>query len=103
VNNENFFKRVFLLAGKERIDEYLEFAKTHPKEIQAAVDQGLVFAEKFKSSEDYDHRWPAAYGLEKTICALGGACSSPSESPQGQWNALWDQAKLRIETYYKVK
>lgn len=98
-----FFKRVFVLSGKERTNEYLEFAKAHPEEIQAAVVQGLAFAERNKNSESYNHRWPAAYGLERQICSLGGKCSAPVEAPQDQWNALWDQTKLRVETYYKVK
>jgi hypothetical protein len=101
VNNERFFKHAFVLAGKERIDEYLKYAESHPEEIQAAIDQGLVFAEKFRNSEEYDRRWPTAYGLERTTCALGGACTPPVEAPQSQWNALWDQAKLRVKTYYK--
>jgi hypothetical protein len=101
VNNERFFKHAFVLAGKERINEYLEFAKSHPEEIQAAIDQGMIFAEKFKNSEEYDRRWPTAYGLERMTCALGGTCPSPVEAPQSQWNALWDQAKLRVKTYYK--
>jgi hypothetical protein len=101
VNKAMLFKHVFVLAGKERINEYMEFAKSHPAEIQAAIDQGLVFAEKFKNSGDYDRRWPTAYGLERMICALGEACPPAVEAPQSQWNALWDQAKLRVKTYYK--
>jgi hypothetical protein len=101
VNNEMFFKHASVLAGKARIDEYLKFAEAHPEEIQAAIDQGLVFAEKFRNSEEYDRRWPTAYGLERTTCALGGACASPAEALQGQWNVLWDQAKVRVRTYYK--
>jgi hypothetical protein len=100
VNNEMFFKLAFVLAGKTRIDEYLEFAKSHPEEIQAAINQGLGFAETFRNSE-YDRRWPTAYGLERMTCALGGACAAPAEAPQSQWNGLWDQAKLRVKTYYK--
>jgi hypothetical protein len=99
--NATFFKHAFVLAGKARTDEYLEFAKSHPAEIQAAIDQGLVFAEQFRNSEAYDRRWPTAYGLERKICALGGACAAPAAAPQSQWNALWDQAKLRVKTYYK--
>jgi hypothetical protein len=102
VSNAAFFKHAFVLAGKARTDEYLEFAKSHPAEIQAAIDQGLVFAEQFRNSEAYDRRWPTAYGLERKICALGGACAPPAAAPQSQWNALWDQAKLRVKTYYKV-
>ncbi len=75
VNNEMFFKRVLVLSGKQRTNEYLEFAKAHPEEIQAAVVQGLAFAERNKDSENYDHRWPTAYGLEQQICSLGGKCS----------------------------
>jgi hypothetical protein len=103
VNNEMFFKRVFVLAGKGRIDEYMEFAKSHPDEIQSEIDLGLAFAERSKNTEEYDHKWPTAYGLERTICALGGACTPPVEAPQNQWNALWDQTKLRVKTYYKVR
>jgi hypothetical protein len=77
--------------------------KSHPDDIQDEIDQGLAFAETFKNLEEYDHKWPTAYGLERSICALGGACPPPVEAPQNQWNALWDQAKLRIKTYYKVR
>lgn len=103
VNNEMFFKRVFVLAGKARLDEYLKFADTDPDEIRATVDHGLLLAERFRNSDEYDRKWPTAYGLERIICSQGGACTSPPEVPQSQWNALWDQAKLRVRTYYKVK
>jgi hypothetical protein len=103
VNNAMFFRHAFVLAGKERTNEYLEFAKSHPQEVQAAIDQGLAFAEKFRNSEDYDRRWPTGYGLDRMTCALGGACRPPEQAPQGQWNALWDEAKLRVKTYYKAE
>jgi hypothetical protein len=103
VNNEMFFKRAFVLAGKERLNEYLEFAKSHRDEIRTDIDQGLALAERFKNSDEYDHKWPAAYGLERSICTLGGECPPPVEAQQNQWNALWDQAKLRVETYYKIR
>jgi hypothetical protein len=103
VNNEMFFKRVFMLAGKARLDEYLKLADTDPDEIRATVDHGLLLAERFRNSEEYDRKWPTAYGLERIICSQGGACSPPVEAPQSQWNALWDQAKLRVRTYYKPK
>jgi hypothetical protein len=103
VNNEMFFKRAFVLAGKARVDEYLGFAKSHPDEIQAEIVHGLALAEKFKDSNEYDRKWPTAYGLERSICALGGACTDHAEAAQAQWNNLWDQAKTRIEAYYKVQ
>jgi hypothetical protein len=103
VNNEMLFNRAFVLAGKQRTTEYMDFAKTHPKEINTVVDQGLAFAESYKGSTDYDDRWPKVYGLERRICLLGGACEAPAEVPQSEWGHLWDQAKLRVETYYKIK
>jgi hypothetical protein len=103
VNNEVFFKRVFLLSGSQRVTEYLAFAKAHPRDVQVAIDQGLEIAEKFKDSGGYDHRWPAACGLERTICAQGEACSSPTEASKSQWNGRWEQPKLRVRTYYQVQ
>ena len=98
-----FIKRAFLLSGGQRTNEFLEFAKAHPGDIPAAVDQGSAFAEKFKDSGGYDHKWPTAYGLERTICAQGGAGTSPTEAPRSQWTALWEQAKLRVRSYYQIK
>jgi hypothetical protein len=103
VNNEALFKRVFLISGKQRTNEFLEFAKAHPGDIQAAVDQGLALADKHRDAGGYDRKWPTAFGLERIICAQGGDCASPPEAPPSQWAALWDQAKLRVRSYYLIK
>jgi hypothetical protein len=81
----------------------MTFEHANPEEVQAAIVEGLAFAEKFKGAAGYDHRWPTAYGLERMNCALGGVCQLPAEAPQSQWNVLWGQAKLRVRTYYQVK
>jgi hypothetical protein len=82
---------------------YIESSTVGPDEGFFSRLLGLAFAERSKNTEEYDHKWPTAYGLERTICALGGACTPPVEAPQNQWNALWDQTKLRVKTYYKVR
>ena len=99
-NNEGFFKRALVLAGKQRIDEFLASAKAHPDETKSAIEQGVILAEKFKNSDDYDHRWPTAYGLERIICAQGGSCTPPPAKPASDWPALWEEAKKVVAKYY---
>lgn len=99
-NNEGFFKRVFVMAGQQKIDEYLAFAKEHPDQTRAAIEQGLAFAEKFRDSDVYDRKWPTAYGLERMICAQGGPCSPPLSKPESEWPALWEQTKQLVAKYY---
>jgi hypothetical protein len=99
-NNEGFFKRALVLAGKQRIDEFLARAKAHPDETKSAVEQGVTLAEKFRNSDDYDRKWPSAYGLEKIICAQGGSCAPPPAKPASDWPALWEEAKKVVTKYY---
>ena len=102
-SNEGFFKRPLVLAGKQKIDEFLAFAKAHPDELKAAIEQGISLAEKAKNSDDYDHKWPTAYGLERIICAQGGSCASLPSKPESEWPALWDQTIKSVTKYYFVR
>jgi hypothetical protein len=103
VSNAIFFKHAFVLAGKQRTNDTWNLQNRIRRRFKQRSTQGLVFAEKFRNSEDYDRRWPTGYGLERMTCALGGTCAPPVAAPQSQWNALWDRAKLRVKTYYKAE
>ena len=100
LNDQAFFKDAFLLAGQDKINEFLAFAKTHSNYIQAQIDNGLALAEKARNSDEYDRKWPEVFGFEHKLCGLGGGCPSPVEAPQSKWDDLWQQARSRVSTYY---
>ena len=102
VSNEKFFGRAFLLSGPATTGKFKEFRKEHPDLVRKAVLQGLVLAERERKNPHYDVHWPTSYGLERLICAQGGACNPIKEMPTDQWDKAWEDAKARVITYYTV-
>jgi len=102
VSNEKFFGRAFLLSGPATTGKFKEFRKEHPDLVRKAVLQGLVLAERERKNPHYDIHWPTSYGLERLICAQGGACNPIKETPTDQWDKAWEDAKARVTTYYTV-
>jgi hypothetical protein len=100
LNEQMLFKEAFVLAGQNKVNEFLAFAKTHQNYIQAQIDSGLALAEKTRNWDDYDRKWPTVFGFEHKLCGLGGGCPSPVEAPQSEWDDLWQQARSRASTYY---
>jgi len=101
LNGEGLFKRALLLAGKPRIEEYVAVVNAHPEQIRAAVQEGLAMADKVKDTTSYDRNWPSAYGLEHTVCALGGECPRPPGAEPYLWPGLWAEARDKVSAYFK--
>jgi hypothetical protein len=100
VNKNKFFVRAFMLGGATTTDKFKEFMKGHPDLARKSVLQGLAFAERNRKNPQYDVHWPTAYGLERIICAEGGSCDPPKEMPADQWDKAWEDAKVRVTSYY---
>lgn len=102
LNNEAFFKRAFTLGGPEVTTRSTKFLEENPERVAEILRQGLSVADKYRDTTTYDHQWPTAYGLERVICANGGACTPPPSLPQNQWPQAWEEAKRRVISYYQV-
>jgi hypothetical protein len=103
VNNEDFFKKAFLLAGADIPTKTAKFLQDNPKRAAQLVAQGIGLAEKFRQTATYDRRWPTAYGLERLTCATDqGPCASPASMPKEQWDQAWQDAKRRVVVYFQV-
>lgn len=100
VKNEKFFVRAYLLSGAATTSKFKEFMKDHSDEARQSVLQGLAFADRERKSPHYDVNWAAAYGLERMICAEGGACDPPRKMPADQWENAWEEARKRVTAYY---
>lgn len=100
VHNEGFFKMAFTLGGTD--SEAVNFLQNNPDKIAESLVQGILFAEKFRETSDYDRHWPSAYGLEGIISALDGSCKEIPALPKDQWDKAWEEAKQRISAYYQV-
>jgi hypothetical protein len=102
INNEGFFKKAFVLGGPDMANKAVQFLQNDPGKVAKSLTQGFSFAERRRDTSDYDHHWPSAYGLERTICAQGGSCVAPQPMPKEQWDKAWEEAKRRVTAYYQV-
>lgn len=102
INNEGFFKKAFILGGPDVANKAVKFLQNDPDKVAKSLVQGFSFAEGRRNTSEYDHHWPSAYGLERTICAQGGSCVAPPPMPKEQWDKAWEEAKQRVTAYYQV-
>lgn len=102
INKEGFFKKAFILNGPDTTNKTILFLKNNPDKVAKMLEQGFLFADKFRETSSYDRHWPSAYGLERVICATGGSCQAPPAIPKGQWDNAWEEAKKRVTAYYQV-
>jgi hypothetical protein len=100
-NNESFFKRAFLVAGPQFGPAAIKYASDHPDAMARLVEQGLAMAGQRRDAP-YDHLWPQSYGLERAICAQGGACTPMAVLPREQWDSAWQQTRTRVKQYFAI-
>jgi hypothetical protein len=103
VNNEGFFRRAFVLSGNETMQRIIAYLRADHARAARIIEQGLKIAELHRDDILYDRRWPTAYGLERMICAQGGACTPIPEMPRERWDKAWDDVKQRVMAYYGPK
>jgi hypothetical protein len=101
LHNEGFFKLPLVLGGEEFIQQAVKFFVEQPEKTAELVLKGIALADALKDDPRYDHRWPSAYGLERTMCALGADCTPPSALPKAQWADAWEETKARVLRYYR--
>jgi len=101
LHNEGFFKLPMVLAGDEFIQMAVKFFVEQPEKTAQLVQKGIAIADALKDDPRYDHQWPSAYGLERTLCALGAECTPPSAVPKAQWGEAWEETKARVVRYYR--
>lgn len=101
LHNEGFFKLPLVLAGEEHIAATIKFFEEQPEKTAQQVQRGIELAEILKDDPRYDHHWPSAYGLERTLCAMGQECEQPRAIPRESWNDAWAEAKARVVHYYR--
>lgn len=101
LQNEGFFKLPLMLAGDEIVQQTVKFFIEQPEKTAQLVQKGIAIADALKDDPRYDHQWPSAYGLERTLCALGAECTPPSAVPKAQWGEAWEETKARVIRYYR--
>ncbi len=97
--NEGFFGRAYSLGGGAIQQDAGKFVMENPDKVMKLIEEGLGSAEKSRDTKSYDRRWPTAYGLELIIAAQGGK-SEGKILPEGEWDKAWEEAKVRVRTYY---
>lgn len=101
LHNEGFFKLPMVLAGDEFIQMAVKFFVEQPEKTAQLVQKGIAIADALKDDPRYDHQWPSAYGLERTLCALGADCTKPSPAQAAEWPDAWEETKARVIRYYR--
>jgi hypothetical protein len=102
MHNEGFFKLPFVLGGETYTKQAIKFFEEQPDKTAKLVQAGIALAESLKDDPRYDHAWPSAYGLERTLCAMGADCPPPSVADKARWATAWDETKARVVRYYRI-
>ncbi len=79
----------------------MKFFVEQPEKTAQLVQKGITIADALKDDPRYDHRWPSAYGLERTLCAMGAECAPPLAADVALWADAWEETKARVIRYYR--
>jgi hypothetical protein len=60
IDNEQFFKRALVLAGKDVTDKSSKFLNDHQDIVSQLVEKGVTYATEFRDTRSYDRQWPTA-------------------------------------------
>jgi hypothetical protein len=101
LHNEGFFKLPMVLAGNEYIQQAVKFFVEQPEKTAQLVQKGIAIADALKDDPRYDHQWPSAYGLERTLCAMGADCAKPTPVQVAEWADAWEETKASVTRYYR--
>lgn len=101
--SQSLFKIPLALAGPAATAQAVKLFNEDPAQTERSVTQGIGFAAKVRNKVNYDQQWPTAFGLERMICAQGGACDKISPLPASEWDAAWAEAEKRVRAYYRGK
>lgn len=99
--SQSLFRLPLVLAGPAATEQAVKLFNEQPAQTEQLVTQGIGFAAKFRNKVNYDQQWPTAFGLERMICAQGGACDKIPSLPESQWDAAWAEAEQRVRAYYR--
>jgi uncharacterized protein (TIGR03067 family) len=102
IDNERLFLRAYLLGGPQGHSKLKELLARDQKHVLELVSQGLLLAEKARSTASYDKHWPSAYGLELMVSAIGEN-ETIKALPEEKWEEAWQDAKKQVFDYYHVK
>jgi hypothetical protein len=99
--NERFFLKPFMLGGPRVISEALQLFKSKPERMKQQLASGIEYAEKWRDNTDYDHEWPASYGLARMMAAMNGKpLKSTEKMPKEQWDKAWQDAIKTVTWFY---
>lgn len=99
--SQGLFMLPIAMGGPEARAKAAKFFAEQPARTEQMVSQGVAFAARNRGKVGYDQHWPTAFGLERMICAEGGACDTIPPLPESQWDAAWAEAEKRVRAYYR--
>jgi hypothetical protein len=103
INNEGFFKLPIIVGGSRVGAEAAKFFDEHPSEARAMLARGFQSADSWRETLNYDRHWPAYYGLERLTCLRDqSTCKPAPELDPTKWDRAWNEAKLRVASYYQL-
>ena len=98
---QGLFMLPLVMGGPDGKAKAAKFFDEQPDKTEQLVSRGIAYANRNRGKVGYDQQWPTAFGLERVICAEGGACDSIAPLPENQWDAAWAEAEKRVRAYYR--
>jgi hypothetical protein len=101
--NERLFTRALQIGGGNKaVNDWAELLEKDPQTAIRIVDEGIARATRLhaKDKTAYDHKWPSAYSLERTLAVMAGKPEPVVNTPNLPSARAWKEAVEYVRNFY---
>jgi len=101
--SERLFTRALQIGGGDKAgNDWAELLEKNPQVAIQIVEAGIARATRLHTGDKsaYDHKWPAAYSLERTLAAMTGKPEPRVTGPNMPSAEAWGMAVEKVRDFY---
>ena len=101
--NERLFTRALQIGGGNKaVNDWADLLEKNPQTAIRIVDEGIARATRLhaKDKTAYDHKWPSAYSLERTLAAMASKPEPTVNKPNMPSAQAWKEAVEKVRDFY---
>jgi hypothetical protein len=101
--SEQLFTRALVIGGGNKaVNDWADLLEKQPETAIRIVDDGIARATKLHAGDKkaYDHKWPTAYSLERTLAAMRGQPEPKVTQSNMSSDKAWKAAIEKVRGVY---
>ena len=101
--SERLFTRALQIGGGDKaVNDWADLLEKNPQTAIQIVEAGIARATRLHAGDAsaYDHKWPAAYSLERTLAVMAGKPEPLVTSPNLPSAKAWSMAVDKVRDFY---